>query len=85
MSKCQRAMMLHLPNNPTYQEAETNLCTALTEYWREAGELLLRVQDNGLSWHGHVVLKEPNRDDSMGWILFKDGIIAVMRGRLIKL
>ncbi len=77
MSKCQRAMMLHLPNNPTYQEAETNLRTALTEYWREAGELLLRVQDNGLLWHGHVVLEEPNRDDSMGWILFKDGIIAV--------
>ena len=77
MSKCQRAIMLHLPNNPTYQEAETNLRTALAEYWREAGELLLRVQDNGLSWHGHDVLEEPNRDDSMGWILFKDGIIAV--------
>lgn len=77
MSKCQRAIMLHLPNNPTYQEAETNLCTALAKYWREADELLLRVRDNGLSWHGHVVLEEPNRDDSMGWILYKDGIIAV--------
>ncbi len=77
MSKCQRAIMLHLPNNPIYQEAEEKLRTALAEYWREAGELLLRVQDNGLSWQGHVVLKEANRDDSMGWILFKDGIIVV--------
>ncbi len=77
MSKCQRAIMLHLPNNPTYQEAQTNLLTPLGEYLRENGELLLRVQDNGLLWHGHAVLREPNRGDSMGWILFKDGVMAV--------
>jgi hypothetical protein len=77
MVRCQRAIMLYMPNNPIYQEAVTHLQSALGQLWTQMDELLLRVRDNGFTWQGEVVLEEPNQADSMGWALFKDGVMAV--------
>jgi hypothetical protein len=77
MVRCQRAIMLYMPNNPIYQEAATHFQSALGELWTQMDELLLRVRDNGFTWQGEVVLEEPNQGDSMGWALFKDGVMAV--------
>ncbi len=77
MAKCQRAIILYQPNNPVYQEATENLQAALRQLWTQMDELLLRVRDDGFTWHGHDVLEEPSKGDSMAWVLYKDGVMAV--------
>jgi hypothetical protein len=77
MAKCQRAIILYQPNNPVYQEATEKLQAALRQLWPQMDELLLRVRDDGFTWHGHDVLEEPSKGDSMAWVLYKDGVMAV--------
>ena len=77
MAKCQRAIILYQPNNPVYQEATEKLQAALRQLWSQMDELLLRVRDDGFTWQGHDVLEEPSKGDSMAWVLYKDGGMAV--------
>lgn len=77
MALCQRAIILYKPNNPVYQEAAKNLQTALQKLWTQMEELLLRVRDDGFTWHEHVVLTERSKSDSIAWVLYKDGVIAI--------
>ncbi len=77
MAKFQRAIMLYKPNNPVYQEAAEHLNGALEHLWTGMDELFLRVRDGGFNWQGHVVLEEPSKGDSLSWVLYKDGVLAV--------
>lgn len=77
MDKCHGAVMLYNSNNPVYQEAAQRLNDAVGELWSDMDELLLRVREKGFTWHGHAVLEEKDKGDSMAWVLFKDGVMSV--------
>jgi hypothetical protein len=72
-----RAVQLYLPNNPVYQRAVENLKREFGAVWEECLELDLTVQETELVWSGEPVLSQPNKSDSIAWVLFKDGIRSI--------
>ena len=74
MAKCQRAIILYLPNNPVYHEAVRNLQAGFRELWEELDQLILHVNEGGLEWEGDLILDEEAKADSISWVLFKDGV-----------
>jgi HEAT repeat protein len=69
-----RATQLYLPNNPVYQQALQNVRAAFAPVWQETNELVLGVTESDLVLDKRAVLSQPNRGDSIAWVLFKDGV-----------
>jgi len=81
MAKCQRAIILYLPNNPVYHEAVRNVQAGFRELWEELDQLILGVKEGGLEWEGELILEEEAKGDSISWVLFKDGVRGVVLTR----
>lgn len=77
-----RATQLYLPNNPVYQQAIQNVRAAFAAVWQEAEELVLGVTESDLVLDKRAVLSQPNRSESLAWVLFKDGVrsLTFLRG-----
>jgi hypothetical protein len=75
--KALRAVQLYLPNNPVYQRAVGNLKRGFEPVWEEFVELDLGVQDTDLLWEGEPVLSQPDKGDSVAWVLYKDGVRTI--------
>lgn len=77
-----RATQLYLPNNPVYQQAIQNVRAAFAPVWQETEELSLGVTESDLVLDKRAVLSQPNRSESVAWVLFKDGIrsLTFLRG-----
>jgi len=69
-----RALQLYLPNNPIYQKAAENIRVAFEPVWDECLELNLSVTESEFTWEDAVVLSQPDKGDSVPWVLFKDGM-----------
>jgi hypothetical protein len=69
-----RALQLYLPNNPIYQKAAENIRVAFKPVWEICIELNILVTESEFKWEDAVVLSQPDRADSVPWILFKDGM-----------
>jgi len=69
-----RATQLYLPNNPVYQQALQNVRAAFAPVWQETNELALGVTESDFVIDKRAVLSQPNRSDSIAWVLFKDGV-----------
>lgn len=69
-----RALQLYLPNNPIYQKAAGNIRAAFEPVWEECAELSLLITESEFKWDDAVVLSQPDRSDSVPWVLFKDGV-----------
>jgi HEAT repeat protein len=69
-----RATQLYLPNNPVYQQAIQNIRGAFAPIWRDGAELALGVTESDLVLDKRPVLSQPNRSESISWVLFKDGV-----------
>ncbi|UCF40781.1 MAG: HEAT repeat domain-containing protein [Gemmatimonadota bacterium] len=74
MVKGLRAVQLYLPNNPVYQRAIDNVKRAFDSIWAEFVELDLVVAETDLLLGEEVVLAQPNKSESIAWVLFKDGL-----------
>ena len=74
MVKGARAAQLYLPNNPVYHQAAANLQEAFTPVWALTQELSLAVKETTFVLGQHVVLDQPQKSDSMAWLLYKDGV-----------
>jgi len=77
LAKGLRASQLYLPNNPVYQRALANLQTAFRELWEVVDELVLDVGELELLWEGQEVYRHDQRNESIAWTLFKDGVRSV--------
>ncbi len=75
--KALRAHQLYLPNNPVYQNAVETMRAAFAPIWQAQTELILDVTEADLKWGQHVVYSQPNKGESVAWVLFKDGIRSV--------
>ena len=69
-----RATQLYLPNNPVYQQAIQNVRAAFAPVWQETSELTFGITESDLVLDKRAVLSQPNRAESVAWVLFKDGI-----------
>ena len=74
LAKALRAHQLYLPNNPVYQKAIETLRAAFAPLWAVLPELSLDVYEADLRWSGHPVYSQAARNESISWVLFKDGV-----------
>jgi hypothetical protein len=77
VGKALRAVQLYLPNNPVYQRAIENVRVACRKIWEVADELVLDVAETELRWEGDVVYSHDQKNESIAWTLFKDGVRSV--------
>jgi hypothetical protein len=74
MGKALRAFQMYMPNNPIYQRAIQNMRAAFQPIWAATDELLLQVVETELLWEDQVVYRQANKNESLAWSLFKDGM-----------
>ncbi len=72
-----RAVQLYLPNNPVYQRAIENVRAACRKIWQATDDLVLDVQETELRWESAVVYSHDQKNESIAWTLFKDGVRSV--------
>ena len=77
MLKGLRAIQLYLPNNPVYQQAVQNVRAAFAPVWEELDALPLSVTETEFLWEGRPVLSQETKNESVAWLLHKDGIRAL--------
>ncbi|MFB3069733.1 MAG: hypothetical protein ACE1ZF_03470, partial [Gemmatimonadales bacterium] len=74
LSKGMRAIQLYLPNNPIYEQACNNVAAAFEAVWQITDEIDLEVTDSEFRWEDQAVYNEPNKGDSIAWMLYEHGI-----------
>lgn len=75
LTKGLRAFQMYLPNNPVYQRAVQNVRAAFLPVWNSgADRLVLQIVETDIVWEEQVVYHQPNKPDSLAWMLFKDGM-----------
>jgi len=74
LSKGIRATQLYLPNNPVYQRAVDNIRAAFRQIWQATDDLVFDVGETELRWEDNVVYNQDQRNESIAWTLFKDGV-----------
>jgi HEAT repeats len=74
IAKALRAFQMYMPNNPIYQRAIQNVRAAFEPIWAATDELLINVVETELVWEDQVVYRQPNKNESLAWSLFKDGM-----------
>jgi HEAT repeat protein len=74
VSKGMRATQLYMPNNPVYQRAVDNIRGAFRQVWQSTDDLHLDVGETDLSWEDHAVYSQDQRNESIAWTLYKDGV-----------
>jgi HEAT repeat protein len=82
MVKALRAFQMYLPNNPIYQRATQNVRASFTPIWAAVGEMVLKVVETEFIWEEQVVYRQLNKNESLAWSLFKDGMrsLTIRRG-----
>jgi len=72
-----RATQLYLPNNPVYQRAVENIRTSFRQIWQATDDLHLDVGESDFKWEDAVVYSQEQRNESIAWTLYKDGVRSV--------
>ncbi len=74
LSKGMRATQLYMPNNPVYQRAVDNIRSAFRQIWQATDDLIFDIGETEIRWEDHAVYSQDQRNDSIAWTLFKDGV-----------
>jgi HEAT repeat protein len=74
VNKGMRATQLYLPNNPVYQRAVDNIRGAFRQIWQATGDLIFDIGETEMRWEDHVVYSQDQRNESIAWTLYKDGV-----------
>ncbi|HEV8400455.1 MAG TPA: HEAT repeat domain-containing protein [Gemmatimonadales bacterium] len=74
ISKGMRATQLYLPNNPVYQRAVDNIRGAFRGVWQATDDLIFDIGETEMRWEDHVVYSQDQRNESIAWTLYKDGV-----------
>jgi len=69
-----RATQLYLPNNPVYQRAVDNIRAAFRQIWQATEQLIFDIGETEMRWEDHSVYSQDQRNESIAWTLFKDGV-----------
>jgi hypothetical protein len=73
-TKALRAHQLYDENNPVYQRFVSALRQAFAELWGRVDRLQVGVEEERLTWMGEEVYRVQNRNDSLAFLFFKDGV-----------
>jgi hypothetical protein len=65
---------IYADNNPRLDQFREELAATLREVFALEDELVLTVEQFSMHWNEHVVYENLRRDESLAFILFKDGV-----------
>jgi HEAT repeat protein len=74
IAKGLRAFQMYPPNNPMYQRSQQAIHDAFLPIWSTTPHLVFTVTETDLVWEEQVVYHQPNRAESLAWMLYKDGM-----------
>jgi HEAT repeat protein len=74
IAKGLRAFQMYPPNNPMYQRSQQAIHDAFLPIWSSTPHLAFTVTETDLVWEDEVVYHQPNRAESLAWMLYKDGM-----------
>ena len=74
LSKGMRATQLYLPNNPVYQRSLDNIRGGFRQIWQATDDLVFDIGETDMRWEDHVVYSQDQRNESIAWTLYKDGV-----------
>jgi hypothetical protein len=74
LSKLVSGRKIYADNNPRLEQFRDELTTMLREFFALEDELQLTIEQFSIHWHENVVYENLRRDESLAFILFKDGI-----------
>ena len=69
-----KATRMYLPNNPVYQKFYDELLEKLRVFFDEEEALSFLVDRFELTFMGHQVYHNPDKEDNLALMFFKDGI-----------
>lgn len=74
LAKLVSGRKIYADNNPRLDQFREELSTTLREFFALEDELVLTIEQFAIHWQEHVVYENLRRDESLAFILFKDGI-----------
>jgi HEAT repeat protein len=74
MSKLIHGKQIYARNNPTLVKFTKDFHKAFRSFVDEHDEVVLTIEQNALRWEGELVYENNERDDSIAFLLYKDGI-----------
>lgn len=74
LAKYINSKKIYSVKNPNLVNFARSFRVACEAYFAEEEELLLTVEQYRISWCGHVVYENEKRDESIAFLLFKDGV-----------
>ena len=74
LAKLVSGRKIYADNNPRLEQFREELATALREFFALEDDLVLTIEQYSIHWHEHAVYENLRRDESLAFILFKDGI-----------
>src|SRR2546425_11812860 len=69
-----RATQLYLPNNPVYQRAVENIRASFRQIWQATDDLIFDIGETEMRWEDHAIYSQEQRNESIAWTLYKDGV-----------
>jgi hypothetical protein len=74
LTKLIHGRKLYAENNPRLAEFAREFDTALKSYFRNEDILVLGIDQNVITWHGETVYENEKRDESIAFLLHRDGV-----------
>jgi len=74
LSKLVSGRKIYAENNPRLEQFREEFATTLRQFFEFEDELVLTIQQYSIHWGEVVIYDNPRREESLAFILFKDGI-----------
>ena len=74
LSKLVLGKKIYAKRNPTLLKFASEFDAALHDLFIDEDELVVSIEKDTIRWDGHVVYENDRRDESIAFLLYKDGI-----------
>ena len=74
LTKLVAGRKIYAANNPRLEQFRHDLGVTMRRYFEFEDELVLDIEQFVIRWSDHVVYENPRREESLAFLLFKDGI-----------
>jgi len=74
LTKLVAGRKIYAANNPRLEQFRHDLGVAMRRFFEFEDELVLDIEQFVIRWSDHVVYENPRREESLAFLLFKDGI-----------
>lgn len=74
LTKLVNGRKIYAANNPRVEQFRAEFETALKRFFQREEELVLSIEQYAIRWEENVVYENTRREESLAFILFKDGV-----------